>query len=165
VGVESRDLWAGTRDCVSGQVDGGVWSAGVVVEIAGVGPVFGGFDQASGDGVLVHVVELFEKLPGGEDVEIVVAGLPEGFGVGLLRDGEFQGLEGFGEGFGGGFAEEKVDVLGHKDVAVDVEVVTFAGLLDRLFEEGVVMGEMGFPVVAAEGDEVEVALCLVTLEA
>lgn len=137
----------------------------MVVEIAGVGPVFGGFDQATGDGVLVHVVELFEELPGGEDVEIVVAGLPEGFGVSLLRDGEFQGLESFGEGFGGGFAEEKVDVLGHEDVAVDLEVVTFSGLFEGLFEEGVVTAEVGFAAVAAEGDEVEVALGLVTLEA
>jgi len=130
-----------------------VGSAGEVVEVAGVGPVFGGFDQASGDGVLVHVVELFEEFPGGEDVEIVVAGLPEGFGFGLLRDGEFQGLEGFGQGCCGGFTEEEVDVLGHEDVSVDVEAVTLAGFLEGSFEEGVVAGEVGFAAVAAEGDE------------
>ncbi len=139
--------------------------AGEVVEIAGVGPVFGGFDQASGDGVLVHVVELFEELPGGEDVEVVVAGLPEAFVVGLFRDGEFEGLEGFCQRSFGGFAEEEVDVLGHEDVAVDFEVVTLAGLFEGLLEERVVAGEVGITAVAGEGDEVEVAFGLVTLEA
>ncbi len=88
-------------------------------------------------------MELFEALPAGEDVEVVVAGLPEGFGVGLFGDGEFEGLEGLGEGLGGGFAEEVVDVLGDEDVAVDFEVVAFAGLFEGLLEEGVVTGGGG----------------------
>ena len=35
-----------------------------------------------------------------------------------------------------GFAEEKVDVFGHEDVAVDVEVVEVAFLLESLETEG-----------------------------
>lgn len=53
--------------------------------------------------------------------------MPELFGSDLFRDGEFEGLEGVGGGFLFGFAEEEMDVFGHEDVAVDVEVVAFLG--------------------------------------
>ena len=48
--------------------------------------------QTSDDGVLVHIVELLDALAVRQDVEVVVAGLPEGSLPGELRDGEFQGL-------------------------------------------------------------------------
>ena len=83
----------------------------------------------------MHVVQLLDALSGGEDVEVVIARLPELFPSDLFGDGEFEGLEGFGEGFCFGFAEEEMDGFGHKDVAVDVEVVTSAGLFEFLFEE------------------------------
>ena len=88
----------------------------------------------------MHVVRLFEALLSCEDVEVVIAGLPEGLGVGPLGDGELEGLESFGEGFGRGFAEEEVDVLGHEDVAMDFEVVALAGLFEGLLEDEVVAG-------------------------
>jgi len=56
-------------------------------------------------------------------------------------------------------------MLGHEDVAVDLEVVTLAGFFEGLLEEGVVTGEVGFAAITAEGDEVKVALGLVTPEA
>ena len=49
--------------------------------IAAPGPVFGFEDEASGDCVLVNVMELLEPLGVREDVEVVVAGLPELFAV------------------------------------------------------------------------------------
>ena len=140
---------------------GGVWVAGEIVAATGVEPVFGLSDEASGDGVAVHVAQFLEALSDGEDVEVVVAGLPELLGSDLFRDGEFEGLEGFGEGFCFGFAEEEMDVFGHEDVAVDVEVVAFPGLFEFLFEQQVERRQGGFAAVATEGDEVEMAFLLV----
>ena len=66
-----------------GEADG--WEiAGEVVAAAGVRPVFGLDDEAAGDRVAMHVVELLQSLLPGEDVEVVVTGLPKGLGVGLL---------------------------------------------------------------------------------
>ena len=58
-------------------------------------------------------------------------------------------------------------MLGHDDVAEDIEVVALAGLFEGV-EKGVfgVWGvEVRFTAVAAEGDEVVVAFVMVTLEA
>ena len=58
-------------------------------------------------------------------------------------------------------------MLGHEDVAVYLEGVALAKTLEGL-EEGdsrLVVVEIGTPVMAAEGDEVVVALRLVALEA
>lgn len=60
-----------------------------------MGPVFGVLDQTPGYGIGVYVVELFDSLVVREDVEVVVAGLPEGSFGEALRDGEFQGLDRF----------------------------------------------------------------------
>ena len=105
-----------------------------VVEEAGPGPVFGFCGEAAFDGVTVHVDELLVELAVGEDVEVVVAGLPEGALRGLDGDGQFEGLEGFGEENVAGFAEEKVDVLGHDDVAADEEVVALADCFEGSLE-------------------------------
>ena len=67
----------------------------------------------------------------------------------------------------GGFGEEEVDVLGHEDIGVEVEAVGLTGLFEDLFDEvfGFGGGEEREAVVAAEGDEVEVAGLVVALEA
>lgn len=49
-----------------------------IVAVGGPWPVFGGGDESAGDRVAVHVFELFDSFVSGEDVEVVVAGLPEG---------------------------------------------------------------------------------------
>ncbi len=46
-------------------------------------PVFGFFDETIGYGVPMNVTELFGELWVGEDVEVVVADLPELFAVAL----------------------------------------------------------------------------------
>ena len=94
----------------------------------------------------------------------VVAGLPELFRSDLFRDGEFEGLKGFGEGFFFGLAEEERYGFGHEDVAVDVHLVALSGGLEGVFEEGVVRGEGGSAVIAAEGDEVEMSLFLISFD-
>jgi len=50
-----------------------------IVTVTRPWPVFGPFDKVSGDWIAVHVLQLFDSLVVGEDVEVVVAGLPEGF--------------------------------------------------------------------------------------
>jgi hypothetical protein len=44
---------------------------------AAPGPVFGFLDESTFNGVAVDIAELLDELGLGEDVEVVVAGLPE----------------------------------------------------------------------------------------
>jgi hypothetical protein len=136
--------------------DGGGVAGGIVVEAAPT-VVFGFGDEASGDRITVDVLDFFFELSGGEDVEVVVAGLPE---VSVRSFEQFGGLA-FDDSEGGGeffwFAEEEVDVFGHQDVGVEEEVVGAAGSFDDLFEDFFGFGgvEVGKTVVTTEGDEVE----------
>jgi hypothetical protein len=123
--------------------------------------VFGFGDEASGDWVAVDVLDLLFEFAGGEDVEVVVAGLPE---VVAFAFEEFGGLafddsEGGGEGVGFGFAEEEMEVFWHQDVGIEEEVVGAAGAFDYLFEDFFGFGgvEVGKTVVTTKGDEVEMA--------
>jgi len=59
-----------------------------VVEAAPL-PIFGFVDQAARDGVAVNVLDFFGELGMGEDVEVVVTGLPE------LRASCFEEFGGF----------------------------------------------------------------------
>jgi hypothetical protein len=65
-----------------------------------------------------------------------------------------------------GSVKEKVDVLGHEDVAEDVEVVTSPEFFEGLFEggAGVDVVEVGEPAVTTEGDEMIVSFGVVSLE-
>jgi hypothetical protein len=116
--------------------DGGGLAGGVVVEAAPA-VVFGAGDEAAGDGVAVDVADLLYEFGGGEDVEVVIAGLPEVVAVAFEEFGglSFDDSDGGGEEAVVGFAEEEMDVLGHEDVGVEGEVVGAAGLLDDLFED------------------------------
>lgn len=66
----------------------------------------------------------------------------------------------------GRFAEEQVDMLGHDNVAENLELIAFTGEFEGVLEDVSVCGgvEVGLAVVATEGDEVVVALLLVSLE-
>ena len=94
---------------------GTYFAYGVVVEAAPA-VVFRAFHQTSYDWVAVDVLEFFNVLLVGGDVEVVVAALPElflnfrfQFAGGLL----FEDLEEGGEGVFGGFVGEQMDVLWH----------------------------------------------------
>ena len=65
-------------------LDSADFSGGPVVEAA-PGPVFEFFDEAARDGIAVDVLELLDELGMGEDVEVVVTGLPES-GAGALQE-------------------------------------------------------------------------------
>ena len=82
--------------------------AGEVVAIAAPWPVFGVFCEASFYRVAVDVLELLDVLLVGEDVEVVVAGLPEVFAVALeaLRGFSLEDVERGGKGMSFGFAEK-----------------------------------------------------------
>ena len=58
-------------------------------------------------------------------------------------------------------------MLGHKDVAEELELVALAEPLEDVEEgdAGVVVVEIGEPVVTTEGEEMQMAVGLVTLEA
>lgn len=147
------------------------WLSGEPVTVAAPWPVFGLGDQPPRDWIAVDVAELLGELALGEDVDVVVARLPELFAVvlELFCGFGFEHVQGAGEGSGlsdVGFAQEQVDVLGHEDVAEDVELVSLPKLFEDRFEgkSGVVVVEIRQTTVAAEGDEVFVALRLVALE-
>ena len=80
--------------------------AGEVVAIAAPWPVFGVFCEASFYRVAVDVLELLDVLLVGEDVEVVVAGLPELSAVVLESLGGFalEDVERGGEGMSLRFA-------------------------------------------------------------
>ena len=100
-------------------------------------PVLRSFDKSPDDRIPVHILQLFDSLVVGEDVEVVVAGLPEGSLSEALRDRQLERLKRPRERqfvvFG--FAEEQVDVLGHDDVAEDLVVVTPASEFEGVEED------------------------------
>jgi hypothetical protein len=134
------------------------FAGGVVVEAAPA-VVFGFGDESSGDWVAVDVLDFLFEFSCGEDVEVVIAGLPEVVAGAFEEFGglAFDDSEGGGEGVGFGFTEEEMEVFGHQDVGVEEEVVGAAGAFDCLFEDffGFWGVEVGKAVVATEGDEVE----------
>ena len=104
---------------------------GEVVAIAAPWPIFGGFDEAAYDWVSVDVPELLDVLSVGEDVEVVVAGLPELFAVAFEALGGFslEDTHGVAEELLLRFGEQQVDVLWHEDVAEEIEIVRLADSL------------------------------------
>jgi hypothetical protein len=64
------------------------------------------------------------------------------------------------------FAEEQMDVLWHEDVAVEEELVAATKGFEGVEKDcaGVVVVEVGETVVTTEGEEVEMALGLVSLQ-
>ena len=64
------------------------------------------------------------------------------------------------------FGQEKVDVLGHEDVAVEKEMVTLAEPFQCFFKDcsGMIIVEVRETAVTTEGEEVVVAFGLVSLE-
>jgi hypothetical protein len=62
-----------------------------------------------------------------------------------------------------GFGQQEVYVLGHKNVAEDVELMALAKSFKDFFEDdacGVVV-EIGEPTITTEGDEVVGSFCLI----
>jgi len=121
--------------------------------------VFRFLHKAGLDRVAMHVAQLFDLLVVGEDVEVVVAGLPHE----LLRAGSgealFEDLDWGGEGGLLGFGQEKVDVVGHEDVADEMKAVPLAGLFEDLLDGVACVGgleDMGV-AMAGDGDEVKMA--------
>jgi hypothetical protein len=112
----------------------------------------------------MDVADLLYEFGGGEDVEVVVAGLPEVVAGAFEEFGgfSFENSDGGGEDAVFGFGEEEMDVFGHEDVSVDGEVMGAAGPFDDLFDDVFRFGgfEVGEALVTTEGDEVELACFL-----
>ena len=87
--------------------DGAWFTGGPVVEAA-PRPVFGFLDESARDGIAVDVDQLIDPLWVGEDVEVVLAGLPE-LGSGAFEEFgrlSFEGSECVVEALEFWFAEE-----------------------------------------------------------
>ena len=71
------------------------------------------FHKTSGNRITVHILQLFDPLIVGEDVEVVVTDLPEGSRAETLRDRKLEGLDRLREGdfVVQRFADEEMDVL------------------------------------------------------
>jgi hypothetical protein len=71
----------------------------------------------------------------GENIEIMISGLPERALGSLAGDGQFERLQRLGENRAFGFAEQEVDVFRHNDVSGDDEIVSEAHRFEGLLEE------------------------------
>jgi hypothetical protein len=73
----------------------------------------------------MNIAELLDEFAVGEDVEVVVAALPELRTTALetLRRLVFENVQGNGERMEFGFADEEVEVFGHEDVSEDVQLM------------------------------------------
>jgi hypothetical protein len=119
--------------------------------------------QAARHGVAVHIGQLLHALSFGVDIEVVIPLLPEGPFAAMERYRKLDGLERLGQGSVAGFAEEKVDVFGHDDVAVEDEAVSAAHEFKGACK-GVPRGvcvQIGPARVAGECHEVQIAGLLV----
>jgi hypothetical protein len=105
-----------------------------VVAIRRPTPAFRRFDKTANNRIAMHVLQFFDALDVAEDVEIIVADLPERPLAKTFRNRELEGLDRRREWNLAiqRFADEQVNVLGHDDVAEDLEVVTLAGEFERI---------------------------------
>ncbi len=131
-------------------------------------PVFGALNETALDGIAVNITEFLDEFGMGQDVEVVVAALPELLAVAFEPFGGLclQGAEDVFELLLSGLAEQEVDVLGHKDVAEDVEMVPPTEMFESFEEDcaAVVVVEVRETVITTEGDKVVVAEGVITLE-
>jgi hypothetical protein len=139
------------------------------VAVAAPGPIFGMLDQTTCDWVSMDVTEFLDELAFAENVEVVIARLPERvFGTKGERSGYglFQGLHYFREGSALGFVDQHVDVFGHDYVSVDTEVVVLAGSFQGRFEgvAGLRSVEVWATGVTTESQEVKLSGLLIALE-
>jgi len=86
-------------------------------------------------GVAVHIPQLLDALFFREDVEVVVASLPERTLAPPQRDGELDCLDDLVEAGLPRLVHQQVDVLRHDHVSADDEFVLVPDSLQRVFEE------------------------------
>jgi hypothetical protein len=116
----------------------------------------------------MEVSQLLDVLVMGQDIEVVVAGLPEVHSFAFENLGAFslQDAQSSGKGLEFRLGQKQVDVLGHENVTEEKELVTLANSFERLLEDdaGVVVGQIGKTLITTEGNEVVVAFGLITLQ-
>ena len=100
----------------------------------------------------MNVAQLFCCLRGREDVEIVIAGLPEWSFASPHGDRQFQRLNRSVQRGEFGFIDEKMDVFGHHHVTRNQKVVSSSDLFKSGFEQVTRFGgiQIGKPVVTTE---------------
>lgn len=141
--------------------------SGGVVDEAAPRPVFRFRNQAALHGVPVHVPKLLDALAVCPNIEVVVTRIPEGRAwAEFPRCGLLEDLEGGSQRAAFRLADEQVDMFRHDDVAANDEAIPAADLLEGLLENvaGQRRVEQGATAVATEGDEVEAAGLLISLE-
>jgi hypothetical protein len=97
--VLSSLRWAIVRSTIrlsSSEPEYADWATFVqkVVMVTRPAPVFRFLDETSSNWIAVHVLQLLHSFVVGKDIEVVVAGLPEGSRSEAFGDGEFEGLQG-----------------------------------------------------------------------
>jgi hypothetical protein len=106
----------------------------------------------------MNIAELLDEFAVGEDVEVVVAALPELRTTALETLGRLvlEHVQGDREWVELGLAQEKVDVFRHQDVSEDVELMPGPKLFE-FFEEGgsrAIVVKVRQSAVTTEGEEV-----------
>ena len=141
--------------------------AGQPMAVAAPGPIFGLFDQTPRDWVAMDVAELLCDLRLRQDVEVVIAPLPELRAVVFqpLRCLVLENIQRGRKGVDFGLGEQKMDMLRHEDVSEDIEAVIGAELFE-LFKESCarrIVIEIRQTAVATKSEEVVAALRLIPL--
>jgi hypothetical protein len=147
-------------------------------------PLLRALHQSARDRIAMHVAQFLDALLLGPNVEVVEARLPEALGDGVWekshlqifptplplyppRDALLQCLDHGRKIIALGFADEKMNVLGHDDVADHGELIVAGGLF-KSAEEHVAPRRLGEELpasVATERDEVQVVGTVVAFEA
>jgi hypothetical protein len=139
-----------------------------VVAIRRPTPAFRRSDKTANDRIAMHVLQLFNSLVVGEDVEIIVADLPERLLAKTFRDRQLEGLDRRRERNLAiqRFADEQVNMLRHDDIAADLEVVPLAGEFQGVEKDvfGRRGSKVGFAAITTKCDEVVVAFSLKSFE-
>ena len=123
-------------------------------------------NEAAGHGVAMDVAQLLSSFRAGAHIEVVITNLPERFLPRLFGNGSLERLNSARESAALWLGQEQMHMLRHHDITEDMEDVSPSRLLQRPLEQGAgrLAAEVRQPMVATEGDEMEITSKLETLE-
>ena len=123
-------------------------------------------DEAAGYRVAMDVAQLLSLFRAGAHIEVVITNLPEWSLQGLFGNRSLERLDGARESAAPRLGYEQMHMLRHDNITEDMEDVSPSHLLQRSLEQLArrIAAEVRKPMVATEGDEMEITCQLVTLE-
>jgi hypothetical protein len=111
----------------------------------------------------VHVFQLLHMLALCEDVEVIIARLPEGPFAAMNRNRKLQRLDCLGQDSPLRFTDQQMHMFRHHDIAENTKVIPDTNRFQGTFKEvtSLLRIKMRLPSIATEGDKVEVSGVLI----